>query len=199
MVASRERADISRPECVILVDEADRCLGFAEKLTAHIEGRLHRAFSVFVFNSRGALLLQRRAATKYHSPGLWSNTCCSHPRPGERVAAAARRRLMEEMGFRCPLAHEFSFVYDARLDNGLIEHEFDHVLLGRYDGASAPDPAEVSGCRWITPGELERELRDDGERYTVWFRIAAPLVLQRLADRGRASRVHRSAAGRRSS
>jgi isopentenyl-diphosphate delta-isomerase len=159
------------------VDGEDRCLGTREKLQAHREGVLHRAFSVFVFNARGELLLQRRAAGKYHCPGLWTNTCCSHPRPREPVEQAAARRLEEEMGIACPLRKAFDFVYRAELAGGLIEHEFDHVFVGRFDGEPRPDPAEVSETRWIARDALLRELRETPQSYTPWFHIAIERVL----------------------
>jgi isopentenyl-diphosphate delta-isomerase len=159
-------------EHVILVRPDDAPVGTAEKLHVHRTGALHRAFSVFVFRPDGAMLLQRRAADKYHSPGLWSNTCCSHPRPGEDTSAAAQRRLQEEMGFECDLASPFSFLYRADVGDGLIEHEYDHVFLGEWDGAPRPDPAEVSDWRWIRPDALLRELRTGPNRFTTWFHVA---------------------------
>ena len=159
-------------EQVILVDEHDREVGTAEKLAAHRDGRLHRAFSVFVFNQDHELLLQQRAFEKYHSAGLLSNTCCSHPRPGEPTLQAAHRRLQEEMGFDCPLTHAFEFRYRVRLDAGLYEHEFDHVLVGRFDGAPDPDPGEVASWRWASVPAVARELDASPERYTYWFRLA---------------------------
>jgi len=163
----------SENERVILVDEADRELGAEEKLAAHRNGgRLHRAFSVFVFDDDGQLLLQRRADGKYHSAGLWSNTCCGHPRPGEEVTDAARRRLFEEMGFDCPLERRFSFEYKAELENGLTEHELDHVLVGRFAGNPNPDPSEVGAWRAVPPSEIESELAEDPEAYSAWFPIA---------------------------
>jgi isopentenyl-diphosphate Delta-isomerase len=159
-------------EYVIVVDGSDRPLGTREKQEAHLTGVLHRAFSVFVFDAAGRMLLQQRASDKYHSGGLWSNTCCSHPRPGEETAAAARRRLLEEMGFLCPLEPAYSFTYRADVGDGLVEHEYDHVFIGRFDGEPAPDPAEVEGWRWAAPAELERELREEPGRFTEWFRIA---------------------------
>ena len=162
-------------ERVILVDEQNRALGTAEKLSAHAEGRLHRAFSVFVFDRAGRLLLQRRARAKYHSGGLWSNTACGHPRPLEPTAAAARRRLREEMGFDCELTEAFGFVYRAELDNDLVEHEYDHVFVGTFDGEPAPDPSEVEGWRWLSVGELRRELREHPRDFTYWLRQALGL------------------------
>ena len=159
-------------ERVVLVDVHDKPVGTAGKLEAHRSGRLHRAFSVFLTDSRGRWLLQRRASRKYHSGGLWSNACCSHPRPGEGVQEAATRRLQEEMGVASDLSRLFSFVYRAELNDGLIEHELDHVLLGRCDQDPDPDPREVEAWRWISPHELGRELRDRPDRYTSWFRIA---------------------------
>jgi isopentenyl-diphosphate Delta-isomerase len=159
-------------EEIILVDENDEMVGTAAKLQAHLEGRLHRAFSVFVFNAQGQLLLQKRSRTKYHSAGLWSNTCCSHPRPGEATDAAARRRLQEEMGFSCELREVFAFVYRAELDVGLIEHEYDHVFVGRFDGEPRPCPGEVEGWRWGDVPSLLADLRDHPAEYTYWLRIA---------------------------
>lgn len=156
---------------VILVDEHDAPIGTMPKLQAHQEGRLHRAFSVFVLNDNGELLLQRRSASKYHSPGLWTNTCCSHPWPGEAVHEAAVRRLQEEMGFTCALTHAFTFIYHADVGQGLIEHELDHVFIGRYNGPVAPDPSEVAGTCWIGVDELQASLRSDPHRYTTWLPI----------------------------
>jgi isopentenyl-diphosphate Delta-isomerase len=159
-------------EQVILVDVHDRELGAGEKMRAHLEGVLHRAFSIFVFDAAGRLLLQKRARSKYHSGGLWSNTCCGHPRPGEATAEAARRRLREEMSFDCELREAFDFVYRAELAGGLVEHEFDHVFVGRFDGAPAPDPAEVEDWRWMTLDELRGELRLRPDDYSFWLRVA---------------------------
>jgi isopentenyl-diphosphate Delta-isomerase len=166
-------------ERVVLVDTADNEVGTAPKLQAHRTGDLHRAISVFVFDSGGRMLLQRRADGKYHSGGLWSNTCCSHPRPGEPVATAARRRLHEEMGLDCELEPAFTFVYRADLDGGLTEHELDHVFVGTTDDSPEPDPDEVGGWRWIEPGEITREMESDPERFTAWFPIAFRELLER--------------------
>jgi isopentenyl-diphosphate Delta-isomerase len=170
-VGMKDRA-IDTKEHVILVDRNDVPIGTREKQAAHEAGVLHRAFSVFVFDARGRMLLQRRASTKYHSGGLWSNTCCSHPRPGEATAAAAQRRLFEEMGFHCPLEVAFSFTYHADVGDGLIEHEYDHVFIGRFDGEPAPDAAEVDDWRWITCDELQREMRERPGHFTFWFHVA---------------------------
>jgi isopentenyl-diphosphate Delta-isomerase len=169
-------------EHVILVDADDTAIGTREKRAAHVTGALHRAFSIFVFDSAGRMLLQRRAITKYHSGGLWSNACCSHPRPGESTRAAAHRRLFEELGFHCPLRTAFSFVYRADVGGGLIEHEYDHVFIGTFDGDPAPDPVEVDDWRWVDMYALRRELREAPGRFTYWFRIA----LDELAARGMA-------------
>jgi isopentenyl-diphosphate Delta-isomerase len=170
-------------ECVVLVDESDAEVGTLEKQRAHAEGRLHRALSVFVLNARGEMLLQRRASAKYHSGGLWTNACCSHPRPGEPVDVAARRRLREEMGFECPLQPAFAFVYRAEVGDGLVEHEYDHVFLGRYDGEPAPSADEVDDWRWASVQQLADEVAAAPERFTPWFRIvfARPDWADRLA------------------
>lgn len=159
-------------ERVILVDARDTPIGTADKLEAHRSGRLHRAFSVFVFNDRDELLLQRRADHKYHSGGLWSNTCCSHPRPGEETESAARRRLGEEMGFSCPLEPVSAMVYRADVGSGLVEHEYDHLLIGRWNGTPRPDPGEVSEWRWIAVRALLDEVVRQPRRFTYWFRVA---------------------------
>jgi isopentenyl-diphosphate delta-isomerase len=167
-------------ERVVLVDALDRETGTEEKLAAHQAGRLHRAFSIFVFDMRGNLLLQRRSDGKYHSPGLWSNTCCGHPRPGEQVPDAAHRRLMEEMGFDCPLSYAFSFVYRAELENGLIEHELDHVFTGRFPDQPEPDPTEVSEWRRAPVTALLADLQRNRARYSAWLEQA----LTGLRERG---------------
>lgn len=167
-------------EQVVLVDEQDVAVGTLEKQAAHQRGALHRAVSVFVFDAAGRLLLQRRAASKYHSAGLWTNTCCSHPRPGEDVAAAAQRRLGEEMGFDCALERAGSFLYRAVLDHGLTEHELDHLFVGRFDGVPAPDPAEVGEWRWASLAGVRRDLAQRPEAFSAWF----PLALARLLELG---------------
>lgn len=157
-------------EYLVLVDESDRPVGRIEKLAAHESGLLHRAFSVLVFNERGEVLLQRRAEGKYHSAGLWSNTCCGHPRPEEQTMSAARRRLREEMGFECDLTQVGTFRYRARLDNGLTEHEIDHVFVGEFDGEVCPNPEEVVDWSWIDTGELSTRLQSESDAFTFWFR-----------------------------
>jgi isopentenyl-diphosphate delta-isomerase len=159
-------------ERVILVDEHDRELGAAEKMAAHVAGRLHRAFSIFVFNSAGQLLLQRRARAKYHSGSLWSNTCCGHPRPGESTPDAARRRLREEMNFDCELRAAFEFLYRAEFANELIEHEYDHVFVGEFDGAFVAEESEVEDWKWTTLDELRRDVRARPDDYTYWLKAA---------------------------
>ncbi len=163
-------------EQVVLTDERDREIGVMEKLSAHRKGLLHRAFSVFVFNPEGELMLQKRAAAKYHSGGLWSNTACGHPRPGESVHAAARRRLKEEMGFDCLLSAAFSFIYRAELANRIAEYEYDHVLTGNYSGSPSPDASEVEDWRWVRAGELLGDLAAHPDSYTYWFKAAISLM-----------------------
>lgn len=159
-------------ERVVLVDRFDTELGSEEKLRAHQAALLHRAFSVFVFHPSGALLLQKRAADKYHSGGLWSNTCCGHPRPGKELGAEARRRLHEEMGIECKLERVFDFQYRSALPGGLTEHELDHVFVGVSAQEPTPDPTEVSEWRWRLPRQIECDLADNAEAYTAWFPLA---------------------------
>ncbi len=159
-------------EEVILVNEADEEVGTMEKMEAHQKALLHRAFSVFLFNSTGEMLLQQRAMCKYHSGGLWTNACCSHPRPGESVESAASRRTREELGIEPDISKAFSFTYRADFDNGLTEHEFDHVFVGRYDGDLFPDPGEVSDTRYLSMEEIRHDLTDNPSKYTEWFKIA---------------------------
>jgi isopentenyl-diphosphate Delta-isomerase len=156
---------------VILVDADDRQIGTMGKLEAHQRGLPHRAISVIVRDSQNRLLLQQRAAGKYHSGGLWTNTCCSHPRPGEATVDAARRRLLEEMGINCDLAFLFATHYRADVGNGLIENEIVHVFGGRFDGTPDPDPSEVSHWRWVTSDEMAQDIAARPEIYTAWFRI----------------------------
>jgi isopentenyl-diphosphate delta-isomerase len=171
------------PDYLILVDEDDNPIGFEEKLQAHMDGgKLHRAFSVFIFNAAGELLLQQRSRGKYHFGGRWSNTCCSHPLRGEDdVATAARSRLMHEMGLDVELRPVFTFTYRATDPaSGLTEHEYDHVLIGRAEGAPRPDPSEVSAARWVSLDALQRELDTSPGRFTPWLSIA----LDKLTARG---------------
>lgn len=168
----RSVAEVPRvAEQVVLVDDADREIGTAEKVAAHRDGgRLHRAFSIVLFNRRGEMLLQQRALSKYHFGGLWTNACCGHPRPGEAVAVAARRRLREELGVDLPLRPVFSFQYEAAdASTGLCEREIDHVFVGELEGAAAPNPQEVDALRWSDCDEVARDLARHPERYTPWF------------------------------
>ncbi len=167
-------------EQVILVDADDRELGTAAKLSVHVDGSLHRACSVFVFDGDGGMLLQRRAATKYHSGGLWSNTCCGHPRPGESSEETAHRRLREEMGFDCPLHPVLGFVYRSELENGLFEHEYDHVFVGRFDGTPVSNPEEVDDWRWAKVDAVIADVIAHPRRYSAWF----PIALEQLCARG---------------
>jgi len=156
---------------IILVDEFDREIGTAEKMAVHRTGRLHRAFSILIFNCQGEMLLQKRARGKYHGGGLWTNACCSHPRTGMPIRREARRRLFEEMGIRCELKEIFSFTYRAEFDNGLVENEYDHVFLGTSDAEPQPDPAEAEDWRRVGLKELRAEMAREPERFTPWFRI----------------------------
>ena len=158
-------------EQVVLVDEQDNEVGVMEKLQAHVEGKLHRAISVFIYNSKGEFLLQQRAAGKYHSANLWTNTSCSHPRPGETAHDAAVRRLYEEMGMKCELKEAFSFVYEAHLENDLTEYEFDHVFTGISDAIPAPDSSEVSAWKYISRGAIAADIKVNADHYTEWFKI----------------------------
>lgn len=164
-------------ELLILVDEDDYPLGLMEKMEAHKKGKLHRAFSIFVFNTNMKLLLQQRADTKYHSAGLWSNTCCSHPRHGEKTIDAAKRRLKEEMGLQCDLIFVFSFVYKAELNNGLIEHEYDHVFVGISNEEPITNPNEVKAWKYITLTELKNDIAKNPEQYTEWLKICLPKMI----------------------
>lgn len=158
-------------EEVILVNEEDHPIGQMEKMEAHEKGLLHRAFSVLIFNSSEQVLLQKRASSKYHSGGLWTNTCCSHPRPGETVLDAANRRLMEEMGMTADLTERFHFIYKTDLDNHLVEHELDHVLVGQSDDLPTLNPDEAEDFKYINLETLKEELKSSPENYTVWFKI----------------------------
>ncbi|MBK7375517.1 MAG: isopentenyl-diphosphate Delta-isomerase [Ferruginibacter sp.] len=159
---------------VILVDEQDQPVGSMEKMEVHQKALLHRAFSIFIFNSRGEMLLHKRADKKYHSAGLWTNACCSHPRPGEDTRAAAEKRLHEEMGIVTPLNKAFDFVYRAGFDNGLTEYEFDHVFVGAYNGEIFPDDEEVSDYCFKTIDEIKSSIQSHPQKYTEWFKIAFP-------------------------
>ncbi len=163
-------------EQVILVDDQDNPIGLMEKIEVHEKAILHRAFSVFIFNHQGELLLQQRALSKYHSAGLWTNTCCSHPRPNETTQAAANRRLLEEMGFETSLEKVFDFIYLANFDNGLTEHEFDHVFIGFYEGEICPNSEEVNSFVYSSLDLIDAQLISTPHIYTEWFKIAYPKV-----------------------
>lgn len=155
---------------VILVNKKDEPIGVEEKIKAHRQGKLHRAFSILLFNKKGETLIQKRAKSKYHSGGLWANTCCSHPRPKERIIQAAKRRLKEEMGISCNLKKVFSFIYKTKLGN-LTEYEFDHVLFGKFDGKPKPDKKEVADWKWIKLADLKADIKKNPQKYTPWFKI----------------------------
>jgi len=155
---------------VILVNKNDEEIGTMEKMEAHLQGMLHRAFSVLIFNSHGKLLIHRRAYGKYHSEGLWTNTCCSHPLPGETIAEAANRRLKEEMGMETTLAPLFSFIYRAELENNLVEHELDHVLIGFTNEQPNVNPEEVCDYKWLAMHEIEEDIERQPNLYTAWFK-----------------------------
>ena len=159
---------------VILVDEHDVQTGTMEKMEVHQKALLHRAFSIFIFNEKGEMLLHKRAEKKYHSGGLWTNACCSHPQPGEETLAAAQMRLQEEMGFNTELKKAFDFIYKAPFDNGLTEHEFDHVFIGTYDGDIVPNTEEVSDYCFKPVAEIKNLIQSHPQKYTEWFKIAFP-------------------------
>ncbi|MGI9531802.1 isopentenyl-diphosphate Delta-isomerase [Lutimonas sp.] len=167
-------------EKVILVNTEDKQLGLMGKMEAHEKALLHRAFSVFIFNKKGELMLQQRALDKYHSPGLWTNTCCSHQRDGESNIEAGRRRLQEEMGFECELKELFWFVYKAPFDNGLTEHELDHVMIGSFDEDPEINPEEVASFKWMTLEDVKKDMEEHPEMYTEWFKIIFKEYDQRL-------------------
>jgi len=158
-------------EKVILVNKKDEPIGLMPKMEAHEKGLLHRAFSVFIFNEKNELMLQQRALSKYHSPGLWTNTCCSHQREGETNIEAGKRRLQEEMGFTAELEDTISFIYKAPFDNGLTEHEFDHILVGNYNEEPLLNPEEAEAWKWIGLDEVAKDMKNNPSIYTEWFKI----------------------------
>ncbi|GHE23351.1 isopentenyl-diphosphate Delta-isomerase [Sphingobacterium griseoflavum] len=168
---------------VLLVDRQDTVLGEMDKLQAHQEGRLHRAFSIFIFNSFGQMLIHQRAETKYHGAGLWTNACCSHPQAGETLAASASERLDYEMGIQCKLQRTFSFVYHGRVENGLVEHELDHVFVGTFDGDPKINREEVADFQWIDLDTLADWLTRSPQAFTIWFRKALPMVVEEMSKR----------------
>ncbi len=167
---------------IILVNEQDEQVGTMEKMEAHRKALLHRAFSVFIFNTRGEMLLQQRSLKKYHSAGLWTNACCSHPKPGENTLTAAGTRLQEEMGFTTELKKIFEFTYRSDFDNGLTEFEFDHVFAGFYDGEIMPDKAEVNDYCYKSVEAIKDSLQSHPGKYTTWFAIAFPLIEKWMAE-----------------
>lgn len=168
-------------EDVVLITEQDEPIGLMEKQEAHVAGVLHRAFSVFIFNDKGELLIQQRAFEKYHTPGKWTNTCCSHPRDGETYEEGAIRRLQEEMGFTCPIEYQFNFIYKADVGQGLTEHELDHVFKGVYNEEPVINPEEVAAYKWIDFDELQQDIQNNPEQYTPWFRIILKEYLAHLS------------------
>jgi isopentenyl-diphosphate delta-isomerase len=166
---------------VVLVNIHDEPIGTMEKMAAHLTPNLHRAFSVFLFNSEHKLLLQQRAFAKYHSAGLWTNTCCSHPRPGEETQTAAKRRLFEELGLDADINLAFSFTYQASFQNGLHEYEFDHVFTGKYDGQVYPNNMEVAAYCYKSLDEIKEDILQTPQLYTEWFKIALPILEEHLA------------------
>ena len=168
-------------EKVVLVNEKDEKIGLMPKMEAHEKALLHRAFSVFVFNDKNELMIQQRALHKYHSPGLWTNTCCSHQRDGESNIDAGKRRLQEEMGFSTDLKETISFIYKAPFDNGLTEHEYDHMLLGKYNGEPNINPDEVAAWKWMSMEAVEKDMKDNPAIYTAWFKIIFDKFREHLA------------------
>ena len=166
---------------VVLVNKKDQEIGTMEKIEAHQKGLLHRAFSVFILNSKGEMLIHRRALGKYHSPGLWTNTCCSHPRPNETVLDAANRRLDEEMGMVESLSEVVSFVYHHKFDNGLVEHEFDHILTGISDALPSINEDEVDSYKYMGIEELEQSMKQNPDDYSIWFKLAYPKLKAHLS------------------
>jgi isopentenyl-diphosphate delta-isomerase len=169
-------------DLVVLVNGNDDETGTAGKLQAHLDGLLHRALSIFIINDRGDMLLQRRASGKYHSAGLWSNACCSHPCPGERTADAAARRLREELGFDTGLEEIGTLLYHAEVGEGLVEHELDHLFTGIWNGEPRPDPDEVSETVWMPVGTLRRRLEESPENFTAWFPWILDIWVRRQAN-----------------
>jgi isopentenyl-diphosphate delta-isomerase len=165
---------------VITVDKDDKATGIMDKMEAHEKGFLHRAFSIFVLNDKNELLIQQRAEHKYHSGGLWTNTCCSHPMPGENTEDAAGRRLKEEMGIECHLSPAFAFTYKADVGNGLVEHEYDHVFTGSHNGSCYPDPEEVMAYQYIGLTELSEWMAKEPESFTEWMKIVFAQYLEHI-------------------
>lgn len=184
----KENLEVRDRSKVVLVDLNDRAIGEMEKMEAHLSGKLHRAFSVFVLNSKDEMLLQQRAQGKYHGGGLWTNACCSHPQLGEDLLESAKERLLYEMGLECKLKKLFNFTYNTPVDNGLIEHEYDHVFLGCSDSTPSPNPGEVQNYTWVPISKLQEDILAYPERYTYWFRFALPSVLDMLQNKAYTAR-----------
>ena len=168
-------------EIITLVDENDNQVGSKEKIATHLDGNLHRAFSVFIFNSKNQLLLQQRALSKYHSAGLWTNTCCSHPRVQEDTLLAAHRRLQEEMGLDCDLKEIFTFEYKADLEDGLIEYELDHVILGYCDNEPILNLEEANNYKFVDINWLQKDIKKNSEKYTIWLKLCFDKVITFLS------------------
>lgn len=179
-------------EEIILVDENDKEIGFGEKLKVHQEGKLHRCFSIFVFNSYGQMLIQKRAKTKYHSGGLWTNTCCSHPGKGEALESAAHRRLKEEMGFDCDIKEAFSFIYKAKLDHELFEHEYDHVFIGKFNREPVLNSEEADDYKCVYLNDLKKNIKRCPDDYTIWFKIAMEKIFPVLKNLKFSDKVYES-------
>lgn len=171
---------MSEIEFVVLVNENDEQVGTMEKMEAHVKGILHSAFSVFIFNEKGELMLQQRALGKYHSPGLWTNTCCSHPRNGEKPVDAGHRRMVEEMGFDCEFEEAFTFTYKADVGQGLTEHEFDHVFIGHTDKKPKINPEEVNDWKFMNMEAIKKDMESNPSYYTIWFKIAFDEVMDHI-------------------
>jgi isopentenyl-diphosphate delta-isomerase len=171
-----------KEEQVILVDENDNEIGLMNKQEAHIKGLLHRAFSIFIFNSKNELLLQQRAYEKYHSGGLWTNTCCSHPRKNEKVLEAANRRLEEEMGMSCSISKAFDFIYEAKMINNLFEHELDHVFFGFTDSKPVINKKEVASYKYMSLNNIDSDIKHNPDLYTEWFKICFSEVKTRIKN-----------------
>ncbi|MEO6893979.1 MAG: isopentenyl-diphosphate Delta-isomerase [Ginsengibacter sp.] len=167
-------------ELLILVDENDNEIGLMEKMSAHKSGTLHRAFSVFIFNSKGELLLQQRADNKYHSGGLWTNTCCSHPVDGEKIGETIKKRLKEEMGMECETVFQFSFIYKSELDNGLTEHELDHVYFGTSEEEPVINKAEAKDWKYVSLDDLQKAVEQNPLDYSAWLKICLPEVIKKV-------------------
>lgn len=168
---------------VLLVDQNDTIIGEMEKLSAHEQGKLHRAFSVFIFNNKGELLLQQRASHKYHGADLWTNTCCSHPQPGEETLLSAKERLDYEMGMDCELTWLYSFLYHAQVENKLTEHELDHVFVGYADQDPTINPDEVRDYKWLPVSDILSDIKRNPSHYTVWFKESLPEVISKIKSK----------------